>query len=200
VDKCLTPRGLGEPMNGPRPPSPAISRHVEELRDLLGSMMKNMKPIEALEVGDLEAHAVWQYANVDGANETLVRPIRRLPVARLAGRVVGTRVRLANGSCVWGLLGNIDESNARLTEHFLTLSVFQDGRWFTLARYHDFDYSENGPGVLARFLGLPINEVFPIAYDIRQHVKGEPAALAGLIPKEPRERLSRSELIALAVP
>jgi hypothetical protein len=159
-----------------------------------------MKPIEALDVGDLHAHPVWQYANVDGANEMLVRPIRRLPVARLAGRVVGTQVRLANGTYVWALLGNIDESNARLTEHFLTLSVFQDRRWFTLARYHDFDDSENGPDALSRFLGLPIDEVFPIAYDIRHYVKGDAAALAGLIPKEPRERLARAELIALAVP
>jgi hypothetical protein len=163
-------------------------------------MMKNMKPIEALEVSDLQAHAVWQYANVDGANETLVRPIRRLPVARLAGRLVATQVRLANGTCVWGLLGNIDECNARLTEHFLTLSVFKDGRWFTLARYHDFDNSENGPGALAHFLGLPIDEVFPIAYDIRHYVKGDTRALAGLILKEPRERLERADLIALAVP
>jgi hypothetical protein len=143
---------------------------------------------------------VWQYANVDGANETLVRPIKRLPVERLTGRVVGTQVRLANGPCIWALLGNIDESNAQLTEHFLTLSVFQDRRWFTLARYHDFDHSENGPDALARFLGLPIDDVFPIAYDIRQFVKGENAALAGLIPKEPRNRLARAELIALAVP
>ncbi len=163
-------------------------------------MMKNMKPIEALEVSDLQAHAVWQYANVDGTNETLVRPIKRLPVARLTGRVVGTRVKLADGACIWALLGNIDESNARLTEHFLTLSVFQDRRWFTLARYHDFDYGENGPDALARFLGLSIEHVFPIAYDIQQYVKGNSAALAGLIPKEPRERLARAELISLAVP
>lgn len=159
-----------------------------------------MKPIEALDVSDLQKHPVWQFANVDGANETLVRPIRRLPVARLTGRVVGTRVDLANGTCVWGLLGNIDERNARLTEHFLTLSVFHDRNWFTLARYHDFDYSEKGPNALARFLRLSIDEVFPIAYDIRPYAKGEAGALTGLIPKEPRERLARDDVIALAVP
>ena len=167
---------------------------------MVPQLLENMKPIEALEVGDLQAHAVWQYADVDGANETLVRPIKRLPVAHLAGRVVATRVQLANGACVWALLGNIDESNARLSGHFLTVSVVQDKRWFTLARYHDFDYSENGPDALAHFLGLPIDEVFPIAYDIREYVKGDNAALVGLVPKEPRERLARSEIIALAVP
>jgi hypothetical protein len=163
-------------------------------------MIENMKPVESLEVGDLQAHAVWQYANRDGVDETLVRPVKRVPVASLTGKIVGTQVRLANGTCVWGVLGNVDASNARLTEHFVTLSVFRNGRWFTLSRYHDFDYAENGPDALARFLSLSVEEVFPIAYDIREYAKGDPAALAGQIYKDPRERLSRAEIIGMAVP
>lgn len=162
--------------------------------------MNNMKPIESLDAADLQAHAVWQYANIDEAGETLLRPVRRLPVNRLAGKVVGTRVRLANGSGFWALLGNIDESNPRLTEHFLTLSILHADRWFTLARYHDLDYGEKGPEALAQFICLDVDEVFPIAYDIRSIAKGEVDALVGMIPKEPRERLSRAEIIALAVP
>jgi hypothetical protein len=162
--------------------------------------IENMKPVGALGIGDLQAHAVWQYANRDGDGETLVRPIKRVPVENLTGRVVGAQVRLANGTHVWGLLGNVDARNARLTEHFLTLSVFRDGRWFMLSRYHDFDYAENGPGALARFLELPVDQVFPIAYDIRAYANGDSAALVGEIREEPRERLSRAEIIAMAVP
>ena len=87
-----------------------------------------------------------------------------------------------------------------MTEHFLTLSIERDARWFTLARYHDLDRTENGPHALARFLGLSIEEVFPISYDIRQYVNGEAAALSGYIHEEPRERLSRTEIIRMAVP
>lgn len=162
--------------------------------------MKNMKRVEDLDASDLQAHAVWQYANIDEAGETLVRPIRRLPATRLTGKVVGTRVRLSNGTILWGLLGNMEESNPRLTEHFLTLSILHANRWFTLARYHDIDYGEHGPDALARFLSLHVDEVFPIAYDIGAVAKGDPKVLVGMIPKEPHERLSRAEIIALAVP
>ena len=86
--------------------------------------------------------------------------------------MVGVRVRLANGEEVWGLIGNVDASNPRLTQHVLTLSTFHGGRWFTMARYHDIGAEKNGPNVLARFLGLPVDNVFPIAYDIRRFCVG----------------------------
>lgn len=163
-------------------------------------MIENVKPVDSLRVADLQAHPVWQYTNREGADETFVRPVKQVPVANATGKVVGTQVVLANGQRVWALIGNVDPMNAKLTEHFLTLSVERDGRWFTLARYHDFDYAERGPEALARFLGLSVDAVFPIAYDIRQYAKGEPASLNGHIRKEPRERLSRAEIIAMAVP
>jgi hypothetical protein len=39
-----------------------------------------------------------------------------------------------------------------------------------------------------------------IAYDVRKHVKGAPAALAGKVLKKPLERLTRGKLITMAVP
>ena len=69
-----------------------------------------------------------------------------------------------------------------------------------MARYHDFDASERGPQVLAAFLGLPIKEVFPISYDISRFSLGASAALVGTIEQEPREKLTRAQIIGLAVP
>ena len=163
-------------------------------------MIENVKPVDSLRVLDLQAHPVWQYADREGSNETLVRPAKQVPVANLTGKVVGTQVQLANGERVWALVGNVDASNPRLTEHFLTLSIERSGQWFTLSRYHDFDYAEHGPEALAILLGLPIDDVFPITYDIRKYAKGDAAALSGQIRGEPRERLSRAEIIAMAVP
>ena len=163
-------------------------------------MIENVKPIDSLQVADLQAHPVWQYTNREGGDETFVRPVKRVPVANLSGKVIGTQVTFASGQRAWALIGNVDPTNVRLTEHFITLSVERDGRWFTLSRYHDFDYAENGPEALSRFLGLPIHDVFPIAYDIQEYAEGDLAALSGQIRKEPRERLSRAEIIAMAVP
>ena len=164
------------------------------------AMLRDIKSVDSLRIDDLRRHPVWQYTNRAGRDETYVRPAIRVPADSLDNQVVGTQVVLANGSSVWALIGNVESKNARLTEHFLKLSVEREGRWFVLARYHDSNYAVHGPEVLAEFLGLPIDQVFPIAYDIRPYVQGDVAALAGQIRKEPRERLSRSELIAMAVP
>ena len=59
---------------------------------------------------------------------------------------------------------------------------------------------ERGPDALARFLGLPLAEVFPIAYDVSAIVQGAQDSVQGHVLAEPRVRLTRAELIALAVP
>jgi hypothetical protein len=163
-------------------------------------MNNELKKVEALTVRDLESHPVWQYVNNDSTGETAVRPVSRTPVSNLVGKLVGTRVVLQNGQSVWAIIGNVDNRNARLTEHFLTISLFSRGHWFTLSRYHDVDYREKGPEALAGFLGLDVDEVFPITYDVSQSVEGDTATLTGKILKVPREVLSRAEIIAMAVP
>jgi hypothetical protein len=157
-------------------------------------------PIKSLQVSDLEKHSVWQFAIDERADDTAVRPVTRLPVSTLAGKIVGTRVRLANGEYRWGIVSNLDARNPEMNEHFLALSMERNGRWFHLARYFDSDYGVRGPKSLARFLGFPVDDVFPICYDVRKCVKGHPAALAGSILREPRVRLTRAEIIGMAVP
>ena len=159
-----------------------------------------MKPVSALSVGDLAEHSVWRYSGDDDHDETMVRPIGRLPVSSLTGKLVGARVLLANGTQVWALIGNIDSQNQRLNEHFVTISIEHEGRWFHLARYHDHDFGTRGPAELAEFLGIGVDDIFPISYDIRRFVVGHPDALKGTIGKEPSVRLTRAEIIALAVP
>jgi hypothetical protein len=158
-----------------------------------------IKRVEDLAVADLRRFPVWEYANDDEKGETAVQPVRKLPVKNLNGRLVGTQVRLANSTEVWAMIGNVEVNTPRVTQHFLTLSVFQNGRWFVMARYHDFDVRERGPQALAAFLGLRIDEVFPISYDISRFSLGDPAALIGMIEKEPREKLTRAQIIALAL-
>jgi hypothetical protein len=164
--------------------------------------MHELKVVEDLKVDDLKTFPVWQYTNSDEeeVGETAVRPVKRTPVKTLNGRLVGTQVTLANGKKRWGTIEHVDESNPRLTQHFLTLAIFDRGRWFTMARYHDIDSGKRGPQALATFLRLPIDEVFPITYDIRPYCLGERDSLSGTIEKRPRERLTRAQVIALAVP
>jgi hypothetical protein len=156
--------------------------------------------VESLQVSHFAVNPVWEYLNDDDLGETAVRPVEQLPAENSNGKVFGVQVQLANGIPVWGSICNVVGNNPRSTEHFLTLSIERGEQWFHLARYHDYDYAENGPDALARFLGLPVDDVFPISYDISRYVKGDPAALSGKILEEPREKLTRDEIISMAVP
>jgi hypothetical protein len=160
-------------------------------------MMDTRKPAESLSVADLTAYPVWMFVNDDSLGETVVRPVRRVPVSNLSGKLVGTQARLANGTDVWTLMGNLDPRNQRNTEQHLAISVERNGRWFHLARYFDPDYESRGPRELADFLELSIDEVFPIAYDLRAVAKGHPDVLVGAVTNEPRERLTREARVAL---
>ncbi len=162
-------------------------------------MNENIKPAESLTVADFEAHPVWEFLNDDEIGETMVRPVKKIPVRSLANKILGTQVRLANGLQVWATIGNFDVTNPRATQHFLFLSIERGGKWFHLARYFDFDFTGRSPDALARFLGLSVDDVFPISVDVRRYVQGNPAALTAIVLKEPRERLTRAELIAMSV-
>jgi hypothetical protein len=135
----------------------------------------------------------------EGLTATLLDSFKRLPVSTLMGKLAGTRISLANGERLWALVGNLDARDDESNEYFVTLSIERSGGWFQLARYHDAGYDENGPEALARFLGLTVDDVFPISYDVREYVKGNPPLPAGIVLKEPRVRLTSSQLIAMAL-
>lgn len=162
-------------------------------------MIENIKPAESLTVADFKAHPVWEFLNDDEIGETMARPVEKFPVETLDNRIVGAPVRLGNGLEVWGLFGNFDVKNPRATQHFLALSIDRGGKWFHLARYFDFDFSDRGPEGLARFLGLGVDDVFPITVDVRRYVQGHPAALTAVVLKEPQEKLTREERLEMAV-
>ena len=140
---------------------------------------------------------MWEYLNDDEIGETMVRPIEKLPVESLDDSILGTKVRLANGLQVWATIGNFDVKHPRATQHFLTLSIERGGKWFYLARYHDIGFPAEGPEALARFLGLHVDDVFPISVDVRRYVRGDPKALTATVLKEPQEKLADAELDAM---
>ena len=158
-----------------------------------------MKPLSQINPEDFEALPVWQFETQMSGDEPCLSPVKAIPVADLRNRIVGVKVSLHNDMPFRAILGNIQLLNARATQHFLTLSIEKGGKWFDLARYHDVDYSRRGPAELARFLGLPIKEVFPIRYDVSRIAEGHPDVVAGKIHAEPKEVLPESELIELAL-
>ncbi|MCL6592091.1 MAG: hypothetical protein K6U80_19360 [Firmicutes bacterium] len=157
--------------------------------------MSNSKPLLSIAPDELEKGQVWEYDldNEAGQDETYVFPIKTLPVDSLDNRVAVSKVKLKNGQAYISILGNIDLKNIESTREFLTLSLNSNGKWFHLARYHDFDYQKNGPEALAKFLSLEVDDVFPISYDISKLAQGKNEVLKGTIPKAPLKILSKEE-------
>lgn len=153
--------------------------------------------IDTISVGDIQANTVWTFCS---GGDLAIEPVKKIPCTTLNGRIVGTQVELADGTMVWALLGNINTENPAFSKHFITVSIESRGDWFHLARYHDFDYDERGPAKLSEWLNKPLEQVFPIAYDIRHAFNGESVALKGKIEREPSGKLTRAEIIAMAVP
>jgi hypothetical protein len=57
-----------------------------------------------------------------------------------------------------------------------------------------------GKAALAAARRRPLGAVFPIAYNLRRCIRGHYPDLEGTITARPRKRLTRSAIIALAVP
>jgi hypothetical protein len=160
-----------------------------------------MKEVSRLTIADLRSQPVWKFNGSDERGETLVRPVKKLPVKTLTASIVGTDVTLGCGEKVFATIGNIEVENPRLTQHFVTFAFHrEDGEVFHLARYHDVDHSERGPTQLAEFLCLPMGDIFPITWDVSPFANGSPDAVRGVLTDTPQERLSRAQIIALAVP
>jgi hypothetical protein len=162
--------------------------------------MDNAKLFPLIRASDLEQHPVWETILDDEADDPSVFPVDSLPVTNLDSRFVATCVRLENGKQVWAMLFGVDLTDSRKTEHLLQLRIEHNGAWFWLARYWDIDADRNGPSALAQFLGLSIDDVFPIHYDLTSLVTGLPSVIKGQIPKEPLERLPEAEIIRMCVP
>lgn len=149
---------------------------------------------------DLAIHPVWEFAlDKEQENDTLVRPVIDLPVDDLGIRVVGTKVHLANGSCYWALIDNLDPKSAFRTRHLMSLTLMSGGQRIFLARYHDPGQRNYGPEAFARKLGLEPDQVFPISYDVSSSCVGDPAALVGTIESDPKDKLSEDEIFQLIV-
>lgn len=164
-------------------------------------MRRAPKPVlaEKLTEALLREYPVWEFCNDDKAGETLMRPVSEIPISSTHSRLIGCELRLADGSPLFGFLGNLSLEKADQNQHFLTLSVFVRGSIEHLARYHDHDVAEHGPAWLAKILRKKETEVFPIFYDVSAIAKGDQDCVRGFISREPKQKLSRSEIIQLAV-
>jgi len=156
-------------------------------------------PAEELTEAMLRECPVWEFCNEDGIGETVVRPVKKLPVVDTRGCLLACEFQLADGSRLFGQMRNLSLHDEEKNRHFLSIGVFVHGVLERLALYHEAWYDEQDPGAFAAKLAKRIEDVFPISYDVSSLATGSPACVKGTIPREPARRLSRDALIKLAI-
>jgi len=150
---------------------------------------------------EMISYPVWRFTNStgQGLDETAILPVQKYPVVDTKGCLFCTDVRLANGDSIPAMIGNFNPRSHFQNSHLLTISIFKGEQRFHLARYFDFHFAENGPNTLATFLGLSLDAIFPIQYDLSRICIGEVDALTNSVEATHKEPLGCDDRLELVM-
>lgn len=154
------------------------------------------RPFNALRHADLQANPVWKSQPGDAEDAMLV-PVSRRPVTGLDGYSVAAHIQTSSGVRVVGLLSNLFLDDPLLTQHMVSLSVLRGDTWFHMRRYFDPGVEQLGPRQLSQFLAMPMDQVFPLQYDISAWVPEGAALKGGLIEAVPAAPMASKDLMRL---
>jgi hypothetical protein len=138
------------------------------------------KNIEKLTPDDFTVYPVWEFAlDLEEVDDLAMRPVLDIPVNDLGNRLAGAEVRLANGTRLWAGIANIFLNDAQKTKRLLGVRFYIGGEWVPLS--HEMNVEIYGPNALASRLGLKVEDIFPIAYDVSAFCVGDSEAIRGSI-------------------
>jgi len=168
--------------------------------------MASAKPTDKLTPNDWKKHPVWTFdldnETKPGRDETWMVPLKKLPATDLRNCGCNGNAKLACGLPVtvvlWSvkLKSDLDEDElwknfARLRSaagraplsNALQYGIWVKDRWWLTEREGGFmslgDYKKRDPNELAQALGLDIDKVFPINYDISSVAVGPDTIVRG---------------------
>lgn len=140
------------------------------------------RPVESLTPADAMQHHVWRFVPDEMLSETIDETFvvpESEPVDSLDSKVILTEVALANGNMFPAMINNVFANDRKKTQIFIDISLFYMGIWFDIPRVIDSDYSNEAVVKIADALGIEVDDMFPIHYDLRQYVIGEGEGLFG---------------------
>jgi hypothetical protein len=161
-------------------------------------MRSNGRQLSDLTEADLRRTLVWVGSPTDD-DETTVVPAKKTALKAVNGKLAACEFKLSGGTQLFGVMANLTD-NLPLNAHLASAAFLIHGSWFFLARYHDADVKRHGPKALAGLLGRPVDAVFPIKYNLMHRFRPPTLAQCGVILAAPPKKLTRAQIIALAVP
>lgn len=145
--------------------------------------LKTRKPIHRLNLGDLDAFPVWEYAadedTAAGQDGTWVRPLKNpsIPKGKYS-LTVAADFKTANGRSYRGFVGVTTADKG----FEIGPGVILDGRYPYLFIPSPESVTAKAKGELAAGLGLHEAEVFPMDYKLRVPMQREKVRRSGQLP------------------
>ncbi|RCS44030.1 hypothetical protein DTL42_18030 [Bremerella cremea] len=152
-----------------------------------------------LTVSDISDCPIWRFTNENSNDDLEIEPVIEQTFSNLSGLIIAAQVELADLTSHLALHQNVSRAGQKVNDHFLSLTLERAGNWFSLARYHDVSIESFGPIHLAKFMGKPVKDVFPIKYDLRETLRSDSARLVGFVRDVPVFPLTDDELISLSL-
>ena len=169
----------------------------------LGRLDPFAKDVGGLTPRDFAKFPVGEYVLatewIPWRDETWVKPVTHLPVDSLANRLVGTTLSLANRQRFFGVLSNISVRHVRATRQFIGVEIFHERKSYALQRAQSPMIPYLNAAGLADALGLRIEQVFPISYDLSGIAVGDAEIIKGSIEAEIPEELTEEARMKLIV-
>lgn len=152
-----------------------------------------------LSASDISKHPIWRFTNNDLVDELEIESVDRRVFRNLDGLIISSNVTFSDGSIHLALFQNVSLTDPEMNDHFLSLTVERNGKWFPLACYHNPAIEKWGPLQLAAFMGKTVEEIFPIHYDLRDVLNSDSPTLVGIVRAEPLVRLTEDEIISWVI-
>jgi hypothetical protein len=177
-----------------------------DMKWLSNTVLKKMKfakiKLAALTPDHLEVNWLWQFVPAGSDGDLLLKPVKVRQTQQFTGRLAACKVRLADGSAVWGLIEGLDLATPEFLRHNRELYLWTGASgWFHLAQYFDSNAIKaiQGPEVLCGVLGKPLDQIFPIQFDLSARSTVESTCLHGSFEVEPAWGLSQADVMAVLV-
>lgn len=164
----------------------------------------NTHPVKLTDLRPIDLQKTWLWTVVasraDGALR--LKPETLAKTDKFKGRLIASQVSLADGTKLSALIEGIDPEAPGFSRHNKELYVWVDGHgWFQLAQYFVSEELKavRGDDVLCRILQKPIQDVFPIHFDVRHRAKTESPCLIGSFEHNPSWGLTQYQVMEILV-
>lgn len=135
--------------------------------------VKICKPVDQLQLNDIEAYPIWEFASYEEGNEeqdeTWVRPVfSNVVQLNQYSLSVAAEFETSSGKNILGIVGVSTFDSVEFSHG----ALFHNGKYIFVPSPSFFNYQNEKEGV-ALALGEEISNIFPLKFTLKSLIEGE---------------------------